>query len=162
MGVTLPNQPLQDRSQRFMNNPDPHNLQRFITAQTGAYDWALAELEQGLKESHWMWFIFPQVAGLGRSPMAEAYAIRSRDEAVAYLNHPVLGARLRQSCETLLKHRGKKAQDILGFPDDLKLRSSMTLFAMISPADSVFHKVLNVFFSGELDEKTLAFLEAKP
>ena len=94
--------------------------------------------------------------------MAQEYAIRSRDEAVAYLNHAVLGTRLQRCCEALLKHQGQKIQDIMGFPDDLKLRSSITLFVVISTQDSVFHKVLNAFYSGHLDERTIAFLSERP
>ena len=109
-----------------------------------------------------MWFIFPQVAGLGRSSMAQEYAIRSKDEAIAYVNHPVLGTRLQRCCEALLKHQSRKILDIMGFPDDLKLRSSMTLFAMISSQGSVFHEVLNAFYSGEMDDRTIAFVEASP
>lgn len=93
--------------------------------------------------------------------MAQKYAIQSREEAVAYLNHAILGARLKQCCEALLKHVGKKVEDIMGFPDDLKLRSSMTLFAMISAEDSIFHKVLKTFYSSQMDERTIAFLNAK-
>jgi uncharacterized protein (DUF1810 family) len=93
--------------------------------------------------------------------MAQEYAIRSREEAVAYLDHAVLGPRLQRCCEALLRNQGRKVQDIMGFPDDLKLRSSMTLFAMVSTQDSVFHKVLNAFYSGQMDERTVAFLEAK-
>jgi uncharacterized protein (DUF1810 family) len=148
-----------------MSEPDPHNLQRFVTAQAEDYQCALGELQRGRKESHWIWYIFPQVAGLGHSPAAQQYAIQSRDEAVAYLAHPVLGARLKQCCEALLKHQGTRIQDIMGFPDDLKLRSSMTLFATLSSQDSVFHKVLAAFYSGlmdDMDDRTLAFLDAKP
>src|SRR6516164_1146822 len=104
-----------------MNERDPHNLERFLTPQAEDYECALEELERGRKESHWIWYIFPQVAGLGHSPMSQQYAIRSRDEAVAYLGHAILGARLLECCEALLKHRGKKIQDVMGFPDDLKL-----------------------------------------
>ena len=142
-----------------MAETDPHHVQRFLAAQAEDYECALSELERGRKESHWIWYIFPQVAGLGRSSMAEEYAIGSRDEAVAYLNHPVLGARLQQCCEALLKHEGKRIQGIMGFPDDLKLRSSMTLFALISKSDSAFRKVLNAFYSGQMDDKTVAFLK---
>jgi uncharacterized protein (DUF1810 family) len=144
-----------------MNEPDRYNLQRFLAAQAGDYECALRELQRGRKESHWIWYIFPQVAGLGRSSMAEMYAIQSRDEAVAYLNHPVLGSRLRQCCEALLVHRGKRVEDIMGYPDDLKLRSSMTLFAAVSGNDSIFHNVLEALYSGHQDEKTIAFLEAR-
>jgi uncharacterized protein (DUF1810 family) len=145
-----------------MSERDPHNLQRFVTAQAEDYQCALSELERGEKESHWIWYIFPQVAGLGHSRTAQEYAIRSRDEAVAYLAHPVLGTRLQQCCEALLKHQGRRIQDIMGFPDDLKLRSSVTLFAVLSAQDSVFHQVLQAFYSGQMDDRTLAFLDAKP
>jgi uncharacterized protein (DUF1810 family) len=147
---------------RGMSEGDPHNLQRFITAQAEAYQCALRELRRGQKESHWIWYIFPQVAGLGHSPTAQEYAIRSRDEAVTYLAHAVLGTRLQRCCEGLLKHQGRRIQDIIGFPDDLKLRSSMTLFATVSGQDSVFHKVLDAFYSGRMDDKTLAFLDLNP
>jgi uncharacterized protein (DUF1810 family) len=140
---------------------DPHDLQRFLAAQAEDYDCALGELQRGHKQSHWIWYIFPQVAGLGYSSMAQKYAIQSREEAAAYLEHAVLGARLRTCCEALLKYEGRNIRDIMGFPDDLKLRSSMTLFAAVSKPDSVFHKVLNVFYSGQMDERTLAFLEAR-
>jgi uncharacterized protein (DUF1810 family) len=143
-----------------MSAPDPHNLQRFLNAQAEDYQAALGELQRGQKESHWIWYIFPQVAGLGHSALAQEYAIRSSDEAAAYLNHEVLGARLQQCCEALLQHRGRKVKDIMGFPDDLKLRSSMTLFATVSGPNSFFRQVLNAFYAGEMDERTLAFLEA--
>ena len=145
-----------------MSERDPHNLQRFVTAQAEDYQCALGELQRGQKESHWIWYIFPQVAGLGHSPTAQEYAIRSRDEAVAYLTHAVLGTRLQRCCEALLKHQGRRIQDIMGFPDDLKLRSSMTLFAVLSTQGSVFHKVLDAFYCGQMDDRTLAFLDAKP
>jgi len=144
-----------------MSEGDPHNLRRFVTAQAEDYQCALRELERGQKESHWIWYIFPQVAGLGHSPTAQEYAIRSREEAVAYLTDAVLGTRLQRCCEALLKHPGRRIQDIMGFPDELKLRSSMTLFAMLSTPDSVFHKVLDAFYSGHMDDRTLAFLDAK-
>ena len=134
-----------------MTEPDPHNLQRFLTAQAEDYECALSEHRRGRKESHWIWYIFPQVAGLGHSSMAQEYAIRSKEEAVAYLSDAALGTRLQQCCEALLKHQDRKVQDIMGFPDDLKLRSSMTLFAMISTQGRVFNKVLNAFYSGEMD-----------
>jgi uncharacterized protein (DUF1810 family) len=140
------------------SEPDPFQLQRFLTAQAGSYEVALQELLQGQKRSHWMWFIFPQVAGLGRSAMAEAYAIRSRAEAEAYLSHAVLGRRLEQCCAALLQHQGRPVQDIMGRPDDLKLCSSMTLFAMVAPPDSVFQRVLDMFYSGQRDDRTVSFL----
>jgi uncharacterized protein (DUF1810 family) len=130
-----------------------------MAAQARDYQGALEELERGQKESHWIWYVFPQVAGLGRSPTAQKYAIGSRDEGVAYLAHAVLGARLQRCCEALLQHQGKRIQDIMGFPDDLKLRSSMTLFAVLSGEGSIFHKILDAFYSGQMDERTLAFLE---
>ena len=145
-----------------MNERDPHNLQRFVTAQTEDYQSALRELQRGQKESHWIWYIFPQIAGLGHSPTAQEYAIRSRDEAAAYLAHPLLGTRLQQCCEALLKHQRRRIQDIMGSPDDLKLRSSMTLFARLSSQGSIFHKVLDAFYSGHMDDRTIAFLDAKP
>ena len=144
-----------------MSEQDPHNLQRFVTAQAEDYQRALRELQRGQKKSHWIWYIFPQVAGLGHSPTAQEYAIRSRDEAVAYLTHAVLGTRLQRCCEALLKHNDRRIQDIMGRPDDLKLRSSMTLFAMLSSQDSIFHKVLGAFYSGHMDDRTVAFLNAK-
>ena len=144
-----------------MSKNDPHNLNRFLTAQADDYECALRELQRGHKDSHWIWYIFPQVAGLGRTSMAQEYAIRSRDEALAYLSHVILGARLHQCCEAILKHQGQRIQHIMGFPDDLKLRSSMTLFAAVSGQDSIFHKVLNAFYSGQMDERTIAFLEAQ-
>jgi uncharacterized protein (DUF1810 family) len=142
-----------------VNEGDPYNLERFVKAQDENYAEALRELEGGQKKSHWIWYVFPQVAGLGQSLISKEYAIRSRDEAVAYLDHVVLGARLRRCCETLLKHEGKSIQNIMGSPDDLKLRSSMTLFGLIAGSDSVFERVLNVFFAGQMDEKTIAFLK---
>jgi Uncharacterized conserved protein len=141
-----------------MNERDPYNLQRFLTAQAEDYERALAELERGRKESHWIWYIFPQVAGLGQSAMSQEYAIRSGNEAAAYLDHPILGARLQKCCEALLKHQGKNVQDIMGYPDELKLRSSITLFGMISAQGSVFQKVLTAFYAGQMDERTVAFL----
>lgn len=141
---------------------DDYDLNRFLTAQAEDYERALAELQRGRKESHWIWYIFPQVAGLGYSSISREYAIRSKEEAAAYLEHPVLGARLKQCCEALLKHQGKRIQDIMGYPDDRKLRSSMTLFAMISTDESIFHQVLKVFYSGQMDERTVQFLNAEP
>src|SRR5690349_7103619 len=142
-----------------MKELHPHNLQRFLTAQDADYERALKELQRGRKQSHWIWFIFPQVAGLGHSSRAREYAIQSKHEAIAYLNHPVLGSRLQRCCEALLQHSDLNVIDIMGFPDDLKLRSSMTLFAMISEKESIFHKVLEAFYSGRMDQQTIVFLE---
>lgn len=135
------------------------DLERFVTAQQGVYETALAELQAGRKRSHWMWFIFPQVAGLGRSEMAQRYAIRSSDEAAAYLAHPVLGPRLRTCAQAVLAHGDRAVKDIFDAPDDLKFHSSMTLFADVAPDEAVFQDCLDRFFDGEADPATLARLE---
>ena len=132
----------------------------FLTAQTPVYPTVLAELRAGDKRTHWIWFIFPQVAGLGSSSMAVRYAIKSRAEAEAYLAHPILGPRLRECAQALLRIDGKTLEEVMGYPDDLKLRSSMTLFAAISEADSVFQAVLDRYFAGEGDSRTLDYLAA--
>lgn len=134
---------------------DGHDLQRFIDAQHSHYEDALAELRAGYKQSHWMWFIFPQIAGLGRSAMAQRYAIYDLDEAVAYLQHPLLGRRLEECAQALLQHSGCTARQILGSPDDLKLHSSMTLFAAADPENALFQQVLDAFYNGEADPETL-------
>ena len=140
---------------------DPYNLQRFVAAQADVFETALAELRAGSKQSHWMWFIFPQLAGLGRSPTAEFYSIISLDEARAYLAHPLLGPRLRRCVDTSLSWSGRcSAEQILGPIDALKLRSSLTLFDLIEPGGS-FAGALRVFFAGERDERTLALLNGK-
>lgn len=141
-----------------MNDSDPHNLQRFLAAQSENYEIALEELQRGRKRSHWIWYIFPQVAGLGHSSMAQAYAIQSRDEGLAYLEHEVLGRRLRECAAALLAHREVNIEDIMKFPDNLKLQSSMSLFASLSDAGSIFHRMLDLFYAGEMDSKTLDFL----
>lgn len=138
---------------------DPYNLQRFLNAQDGVYKTALAELSAGSKRSHWMWFVFPQLAGLGRSPTAEYYAIASIDEARAYLAHPMLGSRLRACVEAILPWGAKcSAEQIFGAVDAMKLRSSLTLFDRAEPGDP-FAAGLAAFFAGERDERTLALLE---
>ncbi len=137
---------------------DPYDLKRFILAQAPLYEQALAELRAGRKRTHWMWFIFPQLAGLGTSELARRYAIRDLDEARAYLAHPLLGARLQACAEALLAIEGRSAREILGRPDNLKLRSSATLFACLSPQDSVFHRLLERYFAGIPDPLTLALL----
>jgi uncharacterized protein (DUF1810 family) len=142
----------------FPHANDPHNLSRFLDAQEGTILNALAELRGGRKRSHWMWFIFPQFAGLGSSPTAHFYAIKSLAEAEAFLNHPVLGPRLQECCKAILGVEGRSASEILGFPDDMKLRSCATLFARLSPAGSVFHRVLEQYFRGEQDVRTLQLL----
>ena len=133
------------------------DLDRFVAAQAGVYDQALAELTAGRKRTHWMWFIFPQIAGLGSSPAAQRYAIPSLDEARAYLAHPVLGPRLRECARALLAVDGRSARDILGHPDDLKLRSSMTLFARAADDPEVFQAVLDRYYDGP-DPRTLTLL----
>jgi uncharacterized protein (DUF1810 family) len=143
-----------------MRENDPHNLHRFLTAQDEDYEFAIEELRRGKKESHWIWYVFPQVAGLGSSSMAQDYAIASREEAVAYLDHPILSRRLQECCEALLPHRDSKIEDIMGFPDDLKLRSSLTLFASVSATPKMFQTVLDTFYGGQTDEKTIAFLNS--
>jgi len=137
---------------------DPHDLARFLAAQEEVFDTALAELRRGCKESHWMWFIFPQIAGLGSSPMAVHYAVKSTQEAADYLRHPTLGPRLRECAAALLAVEGRTAGEIMGTPDDLKLRSSMTLFARAEGSSPVFQQVLDKYFGGEPDPRTLALL----
>ncbi|WP_454855839.1 DUF1810 domain-containing protein [Rhizobium binxianense] len=137
-----------------------YDLHRFIDAQNGIYEQALAELKAGRKRSHWMWFIFPQIAGLGSSAMAEKYAIRSAEEAAAYLADPILGSRLIRCVEAVLSIDGRSAHDIFGSPDDLKLCSSMTLFAAVSDHGSPFHKVIERFCQGRFDERTIEMLSA--
>ena len=134
------------------------NLIRFHEAQEYSYQVAYAEIKEGYKRSHWMWYIFPQIKGLGRSSMSEYYGITCIDEARAYLEDEVLGTRLREISEALLKHSDKSAQDIFGGVDSLKLKSSMTLFDKVSP-NQVFGKVLDVFFDGKRDKRTLDISE---
>lgn len=135
--------------------PSPINLDRFIEAQSDTYLQAREQLAAGRKEGHWMWFIFPNWKGLGKSIFAQKYAIESVAEAQAYLDHPLLGARLRKCADILLGLRGTTAREVFGTPDDLKLRSCMTLFAALSPPGSPFHEVVNRYFEGVHDEKTL-------
>ena len=137
---------------------DPYDLKRFLDAQAGDYDRALAEITAGRKESHWMWYVFPQFAGLGFSETSRRYAIRSVDEARAYLAHPVLGPRLLACAEAALAVRAKSAHEIFGSPDDLKLKSCATLFAAVSEKGSVFDHLLDRFFGGGRDDKTLGLL----
>jgi uncharacterized protein (DUF1810 family) len=141
---------------------DPHDLDRFVRAQEGVYGAALAELRRGRKTSHWMWFVFPQLSGLGRSAMAQRYAIRSAAEAVAYLGHPVLGPRLTECVAAVLAIEGRSAHEIFGSPDDVKLRSCATLFAEVAPAGAVFERLIDSYFAGERDEATLDLLRSAP
>ncbi len=141
-----------------MTTDDPHELNRFVRAQENDYSRALAEIRSGRKRTHWMWYIFPQLDGLGFSETARRYAIRGLEEARAYLEHPVLGRRLVECAEAVLAVQDRSAREIFGTPDDLKLRSCATLFAEVSPAGSVFQRVLEVCFGGEADGRTLAWL----
>jgi uncharacterized protein (DUF1810 family) len=138
---------------------DPFNLQRFVRAQAGVYEEALAELGSGRKRTHWMWFIFPQIQGLGYSATSRHYAIKSLAEAREYLRHPVLGPRLLACAEAVLAVEGRSASAIFSYPDDLKLHSSMTLFAAAAGPDSAFARVLDKYFAGSQDEGTLRELE---
>ena len=140
---------------------DPYNLVRFVRMQETDYAQALAEIRGGRKRSHWMWYIFPQLEGLGFSSTSRLYAIHGLDEARAYLDHPVLGPRLRESAEAVLGVEGHTAREIFGEPDDLKLRSCATLFARVSPPGSVFHRVLDKYYHGVPDPKTLRLLDVE-
>jgi len=135
------------------------DLRRFLDAQQRDFANALKEITNGQKRSHWMWYIFPQVAGLGYSEMAKRYAIKDREEAIAYLSHPVLGKRLVEIAQALLHIPTDNAIQVMGSPDDLKLRSSMTLFALLPGADPVFEAVLQKFYDGKKDAATLQLLQ---
>ncbi|MBV6418201.1 MAG: hypothetical protein CMLOHMNK_03000 [Steroidobacteraceae bacterium] len=137
---------------------DPFDLKRFLDAQEASYECALAELRAGLKETHWSWYVLPQVAGLGSSPMSRRYAIRSLAEAKAYLAHPVLGTRLRECVAALNAHDGLSAERILGDVDAQKLRSCLTLFLQVAPADPILVAALSKYFAGRQDPATLAIL----
>lgn len=139
---------------------DPHNLARFLDAQAPVYAQVLGELRAGRKRSHWIWFIFPQIAGLGHSAMSERYAIASLDEARAYLAHPVLGTRLRECSASVLAVRDRTIHEIFGSPDDMKFRSCMTLFNRAAPVETVFGQCLQKYFGGDEDLQTLRLLDA--
>ena len=134
---------------------DPYNLGRFVEAQNPVFERVCEELRDGEKRSHWMWFIFPQIQGLGHSPMAERFAISSREEAAAYSGHPILGPRLRECTRLVNLVEGRTVSEIFGFPDDLKFHSSMTLFAAVGGENRVFLEALRKYFAGKQDEKTL-------
>ena len=134
------------------------DLERFVQAQAPVYGTVVAELRAGHKRTHWMWFIFPQIAGLGHSEMARRYALRDGDEAAAYLAHPVLGPRLRECASIVAALEGRTAEQIFGHPDTLKFRSSMTLFADVAPDEAVFQACIDKYFDGEPDDETLARL----
>jgi uncharacterized protein (DUF1810 family) len=142
--------------------PEPSfDLNRFVEAQADDYARALAEIRNSRKRSHWMWYIFPQFAGLGSSSMSQRYAIKSIAEADAYLRHPILGPRLIECAEAAAAIEGKSVSDVFGSPDDMKLRSCATLFARVSPAGSVFERLLDKYFQGKPDEQTLRLIEEK-
>jgi uncharacterized protein (DUF1810 family) len=137
---------------------DPHDLHRFIAAQDPVYERVLEELRKGQKRTHWIWFIFPQLRGLGYSQMASRYGIASRTEAEAYLAHAILGPRLRECTELVNQVEGRTIDQIFGYPDDLKFRSSMTLFASVAEDKGVFEEALRKYFAGEMDPLTLGRL----
>ena len=137
---------------------DPYELTRFVQAQERDYEQAMSEIRSGQKRSHWMWYIFPQFDGLGSSATARHYAIKSLAEAEAYLRHGVLGPRLLESARAAVALEARSASEVFGSPDDMKLRSSATLFASVSPAGSVFEQLIDKYFGGERDEKTIRLL----
>jgi uncharacterized protein (DUF1810 family) len=139
----------------------PFNLERFLNAQAAVYSTALGELRSGQKRTHWIWFVLPQIEGLGHSSTSMHYAIKGLAEARAYLNHPVLGPRLIECAEAVLAVEGRTASDIFPYPDDLKLRSSMTLFEGAAQPGSVFGRVIDKYFQGKRDERTLQLLKQR-
>jgi len=144
-----------------MSNTDSYNLARFVSAQERVYETVVSELRSGSKRSHWMWFIFPQIEGLGESPTSRYYAIKDAEEARQYLRHPVLGPRLLECAGILLALEGRSASQIFGFPDDMKLKSCMTLFDSVGDSDPVFLRVLDKYFDGKRDQRTLDLLAGK-
>jgi uncharacterized protein (DUF1810 family) len=141
---------------------DPFNLQRFVSAQERDYQAARKELQHGRKQTHWMWYIFPQIDGLGSSPISKHYAIKSEAEARQYLEHPILGARLLECITIILGIEGRSAREIFGSPDDLKLKSSMTLFAFVKSQEPLFARVLDKYFQGKRDQRTIDLLDQHP
>ena len=139
---------------------EQYNLSRFIDAQETTYEGAMLELARGKKESHWIWYIFPQIIGLGNSEATKIFSIKSLEEGKAYLEHPVLGPRLVEACEILLTLKGTSINEVMGFPDDLKLLSSMTLFETFSESNSVFTRIIEIYFDSERDEATLEIIES--
>ncbi len=137
---------------------DPFNLDRFVDAQSSEYEQVLGELRAGRKQSHWMWFVFPQLRGLGRTSTAEYYGIGSLEEAAAYLAHPILGPRLKECTEMVNRVEGRTVDEIFGFPDNLKFRSSMTLFAQATKDNQLFTDALDKYFAGGPDARTLELL----
>ncbi len=141
---------------------DPYDLDRFVRAQESDYEQALSEIRSGRKRTHWMWYVFPQIDGLAFSSTSKHYAIKSVGEAKAYLDHPILGPRLLECAEAVLRVEGRSAREIFGSPDDLKLRSCATLFACVSPPGSVFDRLLGKYYGGGRDGKTLQLLGIAP
>ncbi len=141
-----------------MRDPDPFKLDRFMDAQENVYDAVISQLKQGRKTSHWMWFIFPQSAGLGQSDTSKYFEIKSKEEAIQYLKHPILGPRLVKCTEIVLGLDGLSAHEIFGSPDVYKLQSSMTLFAQVSDEGSIFTRVLDKYYDGKPDQATLRLL----
>jgi uncharacterized protein (DUF1810 family) len=140
------------------NAADPHNLRRFLDAQRSSYEQALSEIRSGAKRSHWMWYIFPQYSGLGHSLTSHRYAIKTLAEARAYLEHPILGTRLLECAEAALALEGQSAREVFGYPDDLKLHSSATLFSQVAVAGSPFHRLIDKYFDGRPDDRSLQLI----
>ena len=140
---------------------DKYNLSRFLEAQMVTYEGAMLELARGRKESHWIWYIFPQIEGLGRSDTAKLYSIKSLEEGRAYLEHPVLGPRLVEACEILLSLKEASMDEVMGFPDDLKLLSSMTLFEVVSDSNSIFTKMIEFYYEGRRDKASLDIIKSR-
>ena len=140
---------------------DKYNLERFVSRQKETYDTAYKELSQGMKQSHWMWWIFPQIIGLGITSISKEYSIKSIEEARAFLDHPYLGKNLKEICKVLLDTKSNDASYVMGYPDDLKLCSSMTLFIEADPEEKVFQQVLDKFFNGRKDSRTLDILKSQ-
>jgi uncharacterized protein (DUF1810 family) len=141
---------------------DVYDLERFVTAQAGDFEQACQEIRQKRKTGHWMWYVFPQLAGLGMSGMSQKYAISSLAEARAYLAHPTLGPRMKKACTLLLGIKDRSMSEVFGYPDDLKLRSSMTLFAIATPENPEFQQIISDHFEGQRDRKTLDLLRINP
>jgi len=139
---------------------DKYNLNRFLEAQLLIYEQAMLELTRGRKDSHWIWYIFPQIKGLGNSESTKLYSIKSLEESKAYLEHPLLGLRLVEACEILLGHSDRPIEEIMGFPDNLKLLSSMTLFELSSDSNSIFTKIIEVYFDDQRDENSLKIIKS--
>jgi len=144
------------------SSDDPYDLTRFVRAQENQYEQALSEIRSGRKRTHWMWYIFPQIDGLALSSTSKHYSVKSLEEAKAYLEHPILGPRLLECAEAVVRAEGRSATEIFGAPDDLKLRSCATLFACVSPRNSVFDRLLTKYYRGERDGKTLQLLGSAP